>query len=387
MQKLFFILSTLFTLILFQACEEKIKPGTTVGIHPVVKGLSVANAEITDQPVIYEAVGTVTAGIRSKLSSKVLGTIREVKVREGDLVKKDDPLIMIDQRQVKAELRGAQAGLSEAKKGLAAAISSREVSVAEEKLALATYERFKNLQKKKMVSSQDFEEKETRYHSATSSRKKADAMVEAATARIRSAEAVISSVAVSKKDAVIIAPHDGIITAKLADKGDLATPGTPLLTLETATGFCVDILVPETYIEYVQPMQDVSVTVPALKTGPLGGIVCTIVPTADPKSRSFTVKINLPVDMKVNSGLFARAGIPIGTSTNILIPQKAVISRGQLTGLYMVDSENIAHFRLIRTGKRFGKSIEILSGLKEGDRFITDPRVDLSDGARGEVVS
>ena len=367
------------------ACSEKIEPGTTAESPNVVTGVSVASATITDQPLIYEAVGTVQAGISSDLASKLLGTVEAVRVREGDRVKKGDVLIIMDQRQVRAGVRKAEAGLSEAKKALTAAISARDAARAQEKLALATYERYRDLKKQDLISAQNYEEKEAHYRQAKADLQKAEAMVDAATARVKQAEAEVTAVRVTKKDAVITAPHDGIITEKLVDKGDLASPGTPLLTLETTHGFCVDMILPETYIGYMRPRQKVFVKVPALKTGPLEGNVCTIVPSADPKSRSFIVKINLPIDKKVRSGLFARVEIPIGNTKKLLIPRKAVIVRGQLTGIYIVDTENIAHFRLIRLGKGFGDSVEVLSGLKEADRYILEPAPTLMDGSKIKV--
>jgi hypothetical protein len=142
------------------------------------------------------------------------------------------------------------------------------------------------------------------------------------------------------------------------------------------------MLLPETYISYVEPRQKVLVEVPALKTGPLEGDVCTLVPSADQKSRSFIVKINLPIERSVTSGMFARVQIPIGNSSKLLIKRSAVIMRGQLTGLYLVDSDNTARFRLIRSGKTFGDSVEVLSGLREGDRYVATPLPALVDGAR-----
>jgi len=367
------------------SCNDKIEPGNTTKSPRVVKDLSLATARITDEPLIYEAVGTVKAGISSKLGSKLLGTVEDIKVREGDLVKKGDVLVAIDPRQAKAEVQMAEAGLSEARKALAAATSARAAALAEEKLAFATYERFKTLKTRKLVSPQTFEEKQAQYSQAKAALEKAKAMEEAARARINQAGASLSAVRVTRKDTVITAPHDGIITGKMVDKGDLASPGTPLLSLETTHGFCVDMVLPETYIAYVQPRQKVSVEVPALKTGLLEGNVCTIVPSADPRSRSFIVKVNLPIDRNVRSGLFARVRLPMGHSRKLLIGKRAVITRGQLTGLYLVDSERIAHFRLIRLGKEFGDSAEVLSGLKEGDRYVKEPSLNLSDGARVEV--
>ena len=385
MKHRFLSLFALFMLFFPLACSDKIEPGTTKESHPVLKDVPVATAQMTDQPIIYEAVGTVQAGIRSNLSSKLLGTIEAIHVREGDRVKQGDTLVLIDQRQVNAGLRKAEAGLSEAKKGLTAAISASDAARASEKLALATYERYTNLKKDDSISAQEFDEVEARYGLAKAALGQAEAMIEAATARIKQAEAALATARVNRKDAVITAPHDGIITGKMVDKGDLAKPGTPLLALETTRGFCVDVILPETYIEYVQPRQKVSVKVPALKTGPLEGNVCTLVPSADPRSRSFIVKINLPIDRKVRSGLFARAEIPMGHTKKLLIPQKGVVTRGQLTGLYLLDSESIAHFRLIRLGKTLGDSVEVLSGLKQGDRYVVEPPPKLQDGVKVEV--
>ena len=368
------------------ACSDTIEPGTAKKAPPVVKGVTVATARMTDQPVIYEAVGSVLAGISSKLSSKLLGTVESIRVREGDRVKKGEALIILDQRQVKAQGRMAEAGLAEAGKGLTAAISAREAAASQKKLSFSTYERYRDLKKQAMVSAQIFEEKEAGYKQAEAALERAGAMVAAARARVKQAEANLAAVSVTRKDAVIVAPHDGIITAKLVDKGDLASPGTPLLTIETTRGFCVDMLLPETYIGYVEPRQKVLVEVPALKTGPLEGNVCTIVPSADKKSRSFIVKINLPIERSVTSGMFARVQIPTGHSRQLLINRGAVIFRGQLTGLYLVDSDNIAHFRLIRLGKISGDSAEVLSGLKEGDRYVVEPLPALGDGTRVEVT-
>ena len=376
----------LFVLFFLFACGDKIEPGTTTESPPVLKDVPVATAQMTEQPLIYEAVGTVQAGIRSNLSSKLLGTVEAVHVREGDRVKQGDTLVLIDQRQVNAELRKADAGLSEAKKALSAAISQRDAARASAKLALSTYERYVNLKRDDSVSVQEFDEVEARYRQAEAAVGQAEAMVEAATARVKQAEAALASAGVNRKDAVITAPHDGIITGKLVDKGDLAKPGSPLLALETTHGFCVDVILPETYIDCVQPRQKVLVKVPALKTGALEGNICTIVPSADPRTRSFIVKITLPIEKRVRSGLFARVEIPTGHSKKLLIDQKAVVIRGQLTGLYLVNSDGVAQFRLIRVGKTFGDSVEVLSGLEAGNRYIAEPRQKLEDGARVEAA-
>jgi multidrug efflux pump subunit AcrA (membrane-fusion protein) len=380
------LLFALLVMLLPLSCSEETEPGTTTQTSSVVSNVPVETALMTDQQVMYEAVGTVQAGITSDLASKLLGTVESVLVREGDQVKEGERLVIIDPRQVKAAFRGAEAGLDEAKKALAAAISTREAAKAQARLAGATYERFVRLRKDGSVSQQEFEEVRARHQEAEASLQRAEAMVAAATARISQAEAGLTTASVASKDAVITAPHDGIISRKLIDKGDLARPGTPLLTLETTSRFCVDMVIPEMYINYIQPEQKVSIKVPALQAEPLEGTVCTIVPSADPKSRSFIVKVRLPIDTKARSGMFARVQIPTGQAKTLLVAGGAVVRHGQLTGLYLVDADNTAHFRLIRIGKTYGDSVEVLSGLKAGDRYVLEPTPELQDGSRVEIA-
>lgn len=386
MQHRLLSLFAIFMLFFPFACSEKTEPGTTTESHPVLKDVHVATVHMTDQPLIYEAVGTVLAGATSNLAGKLLGTVKSIRVKEGDWVKEGDTLVIIDPRQVEAGLSKAEAGLSEAKKALKVAISARDAARATERLALATYERYLNLKKEDSVTAQEFDEVEARHGQAKAAMKGAEAMVEAAMARVKQAQAALISARVTSQEAVITAPHDGIIAGKLVDEGDFAVPGTPLLILKTTCGSRVDMVLPETYIDYVKIRQKVYVDIPALKMESFQGSVSTIVPAADQQSRSFLIKIALPVDSRLKCGMFARVRIPIGHSSKILIPGEAVISHGQLTGLYLVDSENIAHFRLIRPGRAFGDNVEVLSGLKEGDRYVIRPSPRLEDGARLDVT-
>jgi hypothetical protein len=82
--------------------------------------------------------------------------------------------------------------------------------------------------------------------------------------------------------------------------------------------------------------------------------------------------------------MFARVMVPIGATGMILVPDTAVIAHGQLSGVYVVDSGHIAHFRLIRPGRSFGSQLEVLSGLKDGDRYIINPGLNIVDGIKVE---
>ena len=370
-KRFFFIM---FLAVFFlNGCGEKIEPGNVELSDKGAIKAPVDTAKIITQPFYYESVGTVSAKIVSTISSKLMGSVKEVFVREGDRVTTGDRLANIDDRQVVAMLRQAKAALAEAQRAETAARANAE-------LANATYTRYRNLMKDASASPQEFDEVQSRYQQA-------QAGLAAAKQRVKKAEASLSSAAVSAKDAIIRAPYDGTIREKMIDVGDLAAPGKPLFTLETTGNYIVDLLLPEQYIHTVNPDQEVTVTVAALKNKSFIGKIQEIFPSADAKSRSFLVKVRMPADTALRSGMFARVSIPVGNASLMLIPKTAVVHSGQLTGIYRVDDTQTAKFRLIRTGKTYGESMEVLSGLKQGDRYVTDPPPTLINGMTVEIDS
>ena len=125
-----------------------------------------ATAAISQEPIHYEATGTVSAKDASTLSSKIMGVVKAVYVKEGDRVKKDQVLVDIDPRQVKAQLLQAEAALSEARKAESAALSAQHAARASADLAKATYDRYVNLMKTESASRQEFDEVNARFRQA-----------------------------------------------------------------------------------------------------------------------------------------------------------------------------------------------------------------------------
>ena len=306
-------------MLLTAACGEKIEPGNTAPVTPGAVQAQVATAGVTRRTFLYEAVGTVTAEAVDTLSSKLMGTVRAIRVREGDRVQANDLLVVIDPRQVDAQLRQSEAGLAEARQAQAAAVSARDAARAAARLARATYERYLGLQRDNSVSRQEFDEIEARYRQAEASLAQTEAALRAAVFRIQQAEAAVAGASVSEKDAAIHAPYDGIVTAKLVEVGDLAAPGTPLLTLEGIGGHRVDLLLPEAHLQSVKPGQTVNVRIPAIGENALPGTVRTIAPAADQRTRSFLVKVRLPERADIRSGLFARVELPVGEAVGLVV--------------------------------------------------------------------
>ena len=367
-------------------CTEKIEPGNTTGAAPKTIKAATAVAQVSTQPFYYEAVGTVSAQTASTLSGQIMGTVRAVNVKEGDSVSQGDVLVVLDERQVEAGLQRTEAGLAESRKALTAAQSARDSAQAGAQLAETTFKRYQRLFEQESVTRQEFDEVQAKERQAKASLDQAEAMVAAARSRVRQAQAAVSGAAISRRDARVLAPYDGIVTARHVHVGDLASPGTPLVSLEKSGAFQADLVLPEHHLQSVRAGQTMPVTIPALD-GTQGsvaveGIVKNIVPTADQRSRSFTVKVILPSDDRIRSGMFVRVSIPVGEGGMLLIPSSATVVQGQLTGFFMVDDASIAHFRLIRTGRSFGDQVEIISGLKPGTRYVTAPTEELMNGMK-----
>ena len=146
-------------------------------------------------------------------------------------------------------------------------------------------------------------------------------------------------------------------------------------------------MLPERHIQSVDLGLQVEVVIPALQDVHLTGTIGRIVPAADERSRSFMIKVQLPEDPRIRSGMFARVLIPVGSAGMLLLPQLAIKAEGQLDGVFIIDEEQFARFRLVRLGKQFGDSVEILSGLTSGERYVVVPPLELRNGDKVEVTS
>jgi RND family efflux transporter MFP subunit len=349
--------------------------------------VAIATVHAGSWPLVFEAVGTVQAETASTVAAKLLGTITSVRVREGDRVRQGDVLATIDERQVSAQQRQAEAALAEARQAAHAAHAAREAALAGAELAAATHRRYRDMLAREAVSRQEFDEVDARRRQAQAALVHAEELQKAAGQRARQAEAALAAAHILTGDAAVTAAFDGVVTARMVDPGDLAAPGKPLLHVEQAGSRRVDIAVPEAYVRSVRIGQPVSARVEGPTPFSTPGVVDVVAPTADPSTRSFLVKIRLPAGADVRSGMFVRVTLTVGEDRLTTIPASALIREGQLTGLYVVTAEGIARFRLVRTGRRLGDRVELISGPAEGSRFVVDPPPGLMDGSRVEAFS
>jgi RND family efflux transporter MFP subunit len=369
-------------IITLSGCKEKIEPGNSSEKKDAAVKAVVMEAQIINQPLLYEATGTIHAKTESTLSSKLLAEIKKINVKEGDLIKKGDALVLLDNSQVKPKLQQAEQAREETLNAHAAALSGADSAKTAAKLADDTYKRYFNLYNNKTVSKQEFEDIETKNSQAKAALLQAEAMVQAAGNRIKQAEAELLSARSFNRDSIIYAPYNGIVTAKMMDHGDLASPGAPILGVEETQDYYVEFVIPEAHAKNIGIGIKVSIVIPPLNDLLLEGTIYTTAPSADFKTRSFMFKASFPLNKSVRSGMYAKTLIPIGEVSILSIPSSALIYQGQLTGIYIVDDQNIARFRVIRTGKHFNKLIEVLSGLNPKDRYILNATTNITDGVK-----
>ena len=331
---------------------------TQAAAPETVSNVSVIVAKKTNVPDWLEAVGTVRAAQTSQVSSQVMGNVLEIRAHEGDRVQSGQVLAVLDDAQSRSGTDQASAALNAAEK---------EVSAADSDLALAkaTLKRYQQLYEKKSVSPQEFDEINARFESAEARRDMARAGQTQANAGLAQARTSLGYTRIR-------APFPGVVTEKKADAGTLASPGMPVFTIEDTRSYRLEVTVDESELHFVHIGQAAQVMIDALGNVQLPGKVVQIVPAADAASRSFLVKVELPAEVRLRSGLFGRARFARGERSALLIPRKSLVERGQLEGVYVLDANQIAGLRYVTLGKSAGEQIEVLSGLQDGEKLVAE---------------
>jgi RND family efflux transporter MFP subunit len=288
-----------------------------------------------------DVIGTVRPKLCARVEAKLSSRIEQVFVAPGQAVTQGATLALLDAREVQARLEQAHAVLSQADKD---------------------FQRLQPLLRSKAISRQDFD---------------------AADAKLRVAKSAAAEAETMLTYTTITAPFDGIITRKLADVGDLAMPGKPLFEIESPATLRFEAAVPEALVNQVQFRQTLSVSLNGFAE-PITGNVVEIAPMADPVSRTFLTKLDLPQAPGIRAGQFGRMQVTVGESDVPLVPAAAVVQRGQMELVRVVKSGR-ASMRIVSTGKLLAEQVEIRSGLDAGETVILGDSATVQDGQRVEV--
>jgi RND family efflux transporter MFP subunit len=321
--------------LLVSACHKKdasAPPKAAAQAVPV----QTAPATIQDHQATEDVVGTVRSKQRAIIEAKVSGRLLQYLVAPGQLVKSDELLAELDVQEIRAKREQAKAVLDQAQRDLAR----------QEQLILS-----------KATSQQE---------------------LDAASARVKVAVAGLNEAETMLGYARVTAPFDGVVTRKLADVGDLAMPGKPLMEIEAPSVLRFETDLPESLLDRIKLGATLPVTIPALPK-PVSATVSEISPVADAVSRTFLVKLDLPDAAGLRPGQFGRVAVPVAAAKLLLVPRQAVLKRGQMEAVFVVRDAR-ASLRLVKTGKSLGDTLEILSGLEAGDPVVTSDASLLTDG-------
>ena len=324
----------------------KIRPGAVpIEAQMATPQTVVAAVEEASIPVIEEAAGTIQAERKTVVSSRILAVIREVLVNSGDPVQAGATLVVLDDRELRSKVE-------EANRAVQAAAAARQ-------RAASDFERGRKLRASGVISQSEFDQVESSF-------KIADAELERAQQAAQSGEVALSYTRISS-------PVTGRVIERLADPGDTAVPGTPLLSLYDPTALRIEVPVRESLVTRLAVGDRLAVRVGDEKET-LQGRIDEIVPQAEAGSRTFLVKIGLPKHAGLYTGMFGRVLLPAGERTRVLAPAASIERMGQLDFAYVVSDDGRLVRRLVTLGPVTGDGrVEILSGLRPGEKIAARP--------------
>lgn len=311
----------------------------------------------TVQPVSLslrvETPGLVVSEDQVQVASRLMGYIREIKVEEGQTVKAGQLLFVVDPADIQGQMNQARAGLAQA-----------EAALADAKL---DYERFGALYKDEAIPKMQRDKIRLQYQVARQ--------------QVAAARAGFGLASNQMRYASVVAPINGVVTQKMANAGDLAAPGRPILVIEGLKTLQVRTQVSGDVYARIKPGEKVSIVQDGATTqAPVEGRIVQVVPAADPASHSHRVKIDLPAGSGLSSGSFVRVGFAVGSREGIRVPASAVAERAGITGVFVVDAQGIARYRMVRTGASEQGQVEIQSGLSAGDKVVVSNVDQLENG-------
>ncbi|BBP03210.1 efflux RND transporter periplasmic adaptor subunit [Sulfuriferula plumbiphila] len=331
-------------------CSEKDQQQqTTTQAATVTADMAVVQKTVL--PIIATAPGSVIAEQQAQIASRLMGFIREMNVQEGQSVVAGQRLFTVDPTDIQGQVSQAKAGLAQAEAALADAKND--------------YQRFGALYKEEAIPKQQWDKVRLQYQVARQ---------QAAAAR-----AGLGTAAAQMRYATLTAPFAGIITQKLANVGDLATPGRPVLMLENPARLQVQTSVSSDVFAHLKLGDSVSLQVNGTGTA-ITGTIARLVPAADPVTRTYLVKIDLPQGTRFKSGMYVLVAFPTGQREGVRVPQPAVLDRAGITGVFVVDAQGIAHYRMVRVGDTSAGQVEIQAGLTPGERVVTSATANLQSG-------
>ncbi len=344
--------------------SKKEKPGEVAKQIKTVQGITLGTVERLSE-VLSPYTGQIVADKRVEVSTRIMGKVKGVFVKEGDSVRAGQILVSVDAEDVQAQADAVGHQISQAEQNLRSAMANYEA-------VKKTFERYSALLKEGAITQQEFDQIKAQFESA-------QAQVEQAKAGIRALQSQRQAVASNLKYANITSSISGYVVQKTVDVGDLAVPGHPLLVVE-APPYLFEAFLPERFTGRVEVGQEYEVNIPSLGKS-IKGKVVEVSQALDPVTKTFRVKLKLENAEGIRSGMYANLLIPEKVDV-LLVPESAIVKRFDFTGVWVVKPDNTLELRFVKLGERRGDKVEVLSGLKEGERIVIQGIEKACEGCR-----
>ncbi len=348
----------------------------------VVQGLRAQKMQLQNVANELEAPGSVIAQSTAQVAARTMGTVLLVAVREGDNVKRGQVLAQLDERELSAHRSAAQAASRGASAGVVQATKAVAAAQAQADVMKKTYDRYIYLKEQKSVSPQEFDEVAAKQEAAQANLEQAKAALSQSEAGVAQAESEAGAAESVASYARIVAPFDGRVIRRSVEPGSLVSPGMSLFVVEDTSRYQLEATLPAEALAAVKKNTLARVQLDGLSEKSFTGKVAEIEAGADPTSHTLKARVDLPKESGVQSGMFGRAYFAQGEKRALVLPAEALVSRGQLRGIYAVDDTGLIHWRVLTLGKSTGNQVEVLSGLNEGEVVVLNPGSQELDGKK-----
>jgi RND family efflux transporter MFP subunit len=324
--------------------DEKTEPGNTPEQRSSLPdGAQTLKVEKQNADHALSWQGVVRSRLAVKIAPKLNARITDIPVHPGDKVKKGDILARLDDRDLQAAYQAADAALH-------AAQAQAAQAGAEEKRIIDLYN-------KQAATRQNYDA--------------VLAQAQAARAMAKQAAGAAQQNKVMLGENILYAPFDGVVAERLQEPGDMAAPNQPIVSLHKPDDLRLEVAMTSHCLEPVKLGMNVKVRFDGVSQAVIGNID-EVAPEIDPQTRTQTIKIKLPKLDGIRHGQFGWLELGCTAEQSILmIPESAIIHYGQLEAVKVLTEHNLTT-RHIRTGKRYGEQVEVLSGLHEGETILSN---------------
>ena len=305
--------------------------------------IQVTAEPVARQPLVkaIEALGTARANESVTLTASLTETVRRVNFEDGNFVEAGTVLVELSNEEEEAQLAEARANLNEARRQLA---------------------RLEDLGKRGIAATSDVDE--------------ARSLAEAADARLNTVIARLD-------DRLVRAPFSGVLGFREVSPGSLLMAGSAITTLDDVSQIKLDFTVPETILNQMKPGSKIFARSASWGDREFSGTVAAVGSRVDPVTRAVVVRALIPnEDRALRPGMLLTVRVVIEEKQALMLPERIIIQVAGNAFVYVIDSNNVAHKQAVQLGARQAGDVEIVSGVKEGDRIVTQGNIKLRDGAQ-----